>query len=268
MIDLEYTPSCTVDVAQLIYFRKEATFMSQAKTVLITGANKGIGYETAQQLGRQGYIVFIGARDESRGQTAVEQLLQQGIEAHFVLLDVTDSSTIQSAVRQIEQQSGSLDVLINNAGVSLDEMSPPSQYKVENMRKVYDTNVFAVVELTQQLLPLLQKSSAGRIVNVSSGLGSLTQNSDPNYEYAAFNGLAYSSSKASLNAVTVMFAKEFKDTALKINAADPGYTATDFNGHTGPRSVEQAATIIVKLATLDEDGPTGQFFDENGIVPW
>lgn len=242
--------------------------MSQNKTVFITGANKGIGYETAQQLGRQGYTILVGARDESRGQEAVENLLTQGITAHFIQLDVTDTATIETASRYIEQQFGSLDVLINNAGVSIDAMSPPSQYKVANMRLVYDTNVFGVVELTQQMLPLLQKSSAPRIVNVSSGLGSLTQNSDPNYEYAAFNGLAYASSKASLNAVTVMFAKEFKNTTLKVNAADPGYTATDFNDNTGPRSVEQAATIIVELATLDETGPTGQFFDENGVVPW
>lgn len=193
--------------------------MSHNKTVLITGANKGIGYETARQLGSQGYTILVGARDQSRGETATEQLKEQGIQAHLIVLDVTKRSTIEAAVAQVEAQFGSLDVLINNAGISVDPENTPSQYKIESMRTLYDTNLFGVVELIQNMLPLLQKSPAGRIVNVSSGLGSLALNSDPDSPYAEFNALAYNSSKTALNAVTIMFAKEFKKTPLKINAA-------------------------------------------------
>ncbi len=168
----------------------------------------------------------------------------------------------------IRERFGKLDVLINNAGISIDAGARPSQLGIEVLRKTFETNVFGAFAVLQALLPLLRKAEAGRVVNVSSGLGSLTLNSDPNYEFARVKPLAYNSSKTTLNALTVLFAHEPKDTSIKVNSADPGFTATDLNNHRGTRSVEQAARIIVRLATLPASGPTGGFFDENGPVPW
>ncbi|MBU9706050.1 SDR family oxidoreductase [Paenibacillus sp. AK121] len=242
--------------------------MNIGKTVLITGANKGIGYETAKQLGDTGFTVLIGSRNEQSGREAVAKLANEGVEARLILLDVTNQSTIDSAVHQIKQEFSSLDVLINNAGVSLGGATPPSQFPLTNLKETYETNFFGLVAVTQALLPLLKKSPRGRIVNLSSGLGSLTYNSDPEHEHAQFNLLAYNSSKAAVNMLTVTLAKEFKDSPLKINSADPGFTATDLNGFTGPGSVQQAAAIVVRLATLHDDGPTGGFFDASGEVPW
>jgi NAD(P)-dependent dehydrogenase (short-subunit alcohol dehydrogenase family) len=242
--------------------------MSHEKIVLITGANKGIGYETARQLGAMDFTILLGARDEARGSKAAADLVNQGIHARFIPLDVTQQDTIQAAARQIEQEYGLLDVLINNVGVSLDRGASPSQLELSDLKATFETNFFGMFAVTKALLPLLKKSSCARIVNLSSGLGSLTQNSDPQSEFAQINLLAYNSSKTAVNALTIMFAKELKNSSVKINSADPGYTATDLNGHRGYRSVQQAAKIVVHLATLQEDGPTGGFFDENGEVPW
>lgn len=237
------------------------------KTAFITGANKGLGFETARQLGAQGYAVAIGARDRTRGEKAADQLAKDGVDAHFVLIDVTRPDTIASAAKQVEAQFGKLDVLVNNAGVFVDN-APPSQLDISLLQQTFETNVFGVFAVTQALLPSLRKSASGRIVNMSSGLGSLTHNSDPMYELAAFKMIAYNASKTAVNALTVQFAHELKDTAIKVNAADPGYTATDMTGHQGHRSVQQGAAIVVRLATLAEYGPTGGFFNENGAVPW
>jgi NAD(P)-dependent dehydrogenase (short-subunit alcohol dehydrogenase family) len=242
--------------------------MNNAKTVLITGANKGIGYETAKQLGVMGFVILLGSRNEEKGQEAAAALVNEGTNAHFILLDVTDHGTIEAAARQIEQQFGSLDVLINNSGISFDNGASPSQLELTNLKVTFETNFFGMFAVTKAMIPLLKKSPFGRIVNLSSGLGSLTLTSDPEFEFARINLLAYNSSKTAVNALTVMLAKEFNDSPIKINAADPGFTSTDLNGHRGYRSVEQAATIVVRLATLSEDGPTGGFFDENGEVPW
>ncbi|GAX41609.1 short-chain dehydrogenase/reductase SDR [Tolypothrix sp. NIES-4075] len=241
---------------------------AENKVALITGANKGIGLEIARQLGVQGITVLIGARDEKRGQEAAEKLhSEHNIDAHAVQLDVTDHSTIEAAAKHIESEFGKLDILVNNAGIAVDSV-PPSQLDIEVLRRTYDTNFFGVFAVIKAMLPLLHKSDAGRIVNMSSGLGSLTQNSDPNYEYAQMKILAYNSSKTALNAMTIQFAHELKDTPIKVNSADPGYVATDINANRGPRTVEQGATAPVRLATLPDDGPTGGFFDENGVVPW
>ncbi|MBB6632920.1 SDR family oxidoreductase [Cohnella thailandensis] len=242
--------------------------MHHAKNVLITGANKGIGYETARQLGAMGFMILLGTRNEEKGKEAVAALVNEGVNARFILLDVTNQDTIEAATRQIEQEFGSLDVLINNAGVSLERGASPSQLELAVLKETFETNFFGMFAVTKAMLSLLTKSPSGRIVNLSSGLGSLAINSDPKSEFARFNLLAYNSSKTAVNALTVMFAKEFKNSPLKINAADPGYTATDLNRQTGYRSVEQAAGIVVRLATLPEEGPTGGFFDENGEVPW
>jgi len=241
--------------------------MAENKIALITGANKGIGKEIARQLGAQGMTVLLGARDEGRGSEAAAELKQSGINAHAVRLDVTDEASIEAAARQIESEFGRLDVLVNNAGIALDT-GPASTLEMDVLRRTYETNVFGVFAVTRALLPLLKKSPAGRVVNLSSGLGSLAQNSDPSWEFAPFKPLAYNSSKAALNMMTVIFAAELKDANIKVNAADPGYTATDMNQNNGTRTVEQGATAAVRLATLPDDGPTGGYFDEDGPLPW
>ncbi len=241
--------------------------MAEEKVALITGANKGIGKEIARQLGAQGLTVLIGARDEGRGAEAAAELTKEGINAHAVPLDVTDQASINAAAHRIESDYGRLDVLVNNAGIALDG-GPASALDVDTLRRTYETNVFGVFAATQAMLPLLKKSEAGRIVNMSSGLGSLTQNSDPDWEFAIVKPLAYNSSKAALNMITVILATQLKDTPIKVNAADPGFTATDLNGHRGTRTVAQGATAAVRLATLPADGPTGGYFDEDGAVPW
>ena len=237
------------------------------KVALITGANKGIGLEIARQLGRQSMTVLIGARDEGRGQEAAEKLRADGVDARSIQLDVTSQETIDRVARRIEKEFGRLDVLVNNAGIFIDD-TPPSGLRMEVLRRTYETNVFGPVAVTQAMLPLLRRSPAGRIVNMSSGLASLTQTSDPGWAFSHLNLLAYNSSKTALNAATVEFAKELRGTLVKVNSADPGYTATDMNHHMGTRSVEQGARVAARLATLPDDGPTGGFFDENGVLPW
>jgi len=237
------------------------------KIALITGANKGIGKEIARQLGALGMTVLIGARDPQRGEEAAAELKAEGLDVQAITLDVTDEAGISAAAAKIESDYGRLDILVNNAGIALDR-GPSSTLELADLRRTYETNVFGVFSVTKAFVPLLQKSEAGRIANMSSGLGSLTQNSDLNGQYAGIKPPAYNSSKAALNMLTVVFAAELKDTPIKVNAADPGYTATDLNQHSGPRTVEQAATIAVHLATLPEGGPTGGYFDENGPVPW
>lgn len=198
---------------------------------MITGANKGIGFEIARQLGRRGMTVIVGARDSRRGDEAVALLKDEGVDARLVVLDVTDQRTIAAAASEIEKAFGKLDVLVNNAGVQIENGLKPSEAPLDVVRRTYETNVFGPVAVTQALLPHLRKSEAGRIVNMSTGLGSLAQNSDPDYEFFAVKHLAYNSSKTALNAVTVQFAHELRATPIKVNAADPGYTATDFNDY-------------------------------------
>lgn len=243
--------------------------MSEQKIALITGANKGLGFETARQLGRRNIKVLVGARDETRGQAAAEKLRAEGVKAEFVLLDVGDAQTHEAAAKYIEENYGKLDILVNNAGISLERMGgKPSDVSLETLREIFDTNFFGVIAVTKAFLPLLKKSAAGRIVNVSSGLGSLAQNADPNWDYAAVKPLAYNSSKTALNAFTVILAHELKDANIKVNSADPGYTATELNGNQGTKTVEQGASVIRQLATLDESGATGGYFDDQGVVPW
>ncbi len=185
--------------------------MQQNRVALITGANKGIGKEIARQLGAQGYTVLIGARDQERGNAAASELREQRCDAHFVQIDVTDERTIELAAQKVESDFGRLDVLVNNAGIALDR-GAASQITLDVLRQTYETNVFGVFSVTKRFLPLLKKSDAGRIVNMSSGLGSLAQNSNPEWKYGAIKPIAYNSSKAALNMMTVIFAAEFKDT--------------------------------------------------------
>lgn len=240
--------------------------MADKKIVLITGANKGIGKEIARQLGAAGMTVLVGARDIERGEAAAAALREGGADAQFLAVDVTDPDGLAAAAAQIEQDFGRLDVLVNNAGIALE--GPTGGLTLDLLRRTYETNVFGVYNVTEAFLPLLKKAEAGRIVNMSSELGSLTSNSDPDWGFAAVKPLAYNSSKAALNMMTVIWADQLKDTPIKINSANPGYVATDLNAHSGPRTVEQGATVAIHLATLPADGPTGGFFDEDGVLPW
>ena len=233
---------------------------------LVTGGNKGIGFEVARQLGRDhGMAVVLGCRDGGRGRAAAERLAAEGIDARAVVLDVTDPASVAAAAGTL----GRLDVLVNNAGiVAAGDRRPATDVELADLRATFETNVFGPATVTRLMLPLLRRSPAGRVVNVSSGLGSLAQNSDPTWQYAAVKALAYNSSKAALNMQTVILAAALAGTAVKVNAADPGYTATDLNGNQGTQSVEQGSRAIVRLATLGPDGPTGGYFDAAGVVPW
>ncbi len=232
------------------------------KIVLITGANRGIGLEIARHLGLAGMTVIIGSRHKQRGQTARDHLQAQGVDAHAVELDVTKQPTIDAAARNIDGKFGRLDVLVNNAGVLLDRV-PPLQVDLSLLRTTYETNVFGAFAVIKTMLPLLKRSRAARIVNISSGWGSLAN--APNLKCPA---LAYGSSKAALNSITVLLARELKEANIKINLADPGSVATAMNNYQGARTVQQGAIAAVRLAILPDDGPTGGFFDDNGAVPW
>jgi NAD(P)-dependent dehydrogenase (short-subunit alcohol dehydrogenase family) len=234
---------------------------------LITGANKGIGFETARQLGKRGYAVVVTARDKGRIEEAATKLRGEGFEATPITLDVTKAEDAREAAKLVEQKFGHIDVLINNAGIAL-ERAGVIEADLQKLRQTYETNVIGVVAVTQAFLRLLKKSNAGRIVNVSSGLGSLALRQDPTSMYAQVKAAAYNSSKSALNMLSVILASELADTGIKVNIADPGYTATDINGNMGTQTVEEGTEAIVRLATLDADGPTGQYFDRHGTVPW
>jgi NAD(P)-dependent dehydrogenase (short-subunit alcohol dehydrogenase family) len=234
---------------------------------LITGANKGIGFEIARQLGHERHTVLLGTRNAAQGQRAADELRSAGIEAEVVALDVTDEASISAAAVTIQSRFGRLDVLVNNAGVQLDDL-PPSRLPFEALRRTFDTNVFGAVLVTQAMLPLLRQAPAARIVNLGSAMGSLSLTSDPENLRSGYWQLAYAASKAALNAVTVQFANELRAEGIKVNAADPGYVATDLTGHQGFNSVQEGALPAVRLATLEADGPTGGFYNIDGQMPW
>jgi NAD(P)-dependent dehydrogenase (short-subunit alcohol dehydrogenase family) len=252
--------------------------MHEKPIALVTGANKGIGHEIARQLAARGFTVLVGARDVARGEAAARQI--DG-DARVLALDVTNSDSIAAAAARLDGEFGRLDVLVNNAGIALTNAAPgeptmdavkrtgtPSTASLADVRAVFETNVFGVIAVTQALLPLLRESPAGRVVNVSSGLGSMTRISDPAHPNRGVGGVAYGPSKTALNAVTIAFAHELEKTRIKVNAVCPGYTATDLNGHTGSRSVFEAAQHPVRLALLGPDGPTGTLSSDEGPVPW
>ncbi|GAB2523289.1 SDR family oxidoreductase [Spirosoma aerophilum] len=244
------------------------------KTVLITGANKSIGFETARQLLQQGYYVYLGSRDIRKGQEAVRQLQAEGLtQAEPIEINVDDLASIQAARAVLGQKTNVLDVLINNAGIHGSMPNTALETDIDVFKQVFDTNVFGVISVTQSFIDLLRQSPEPRIVNVTSGLGSLTLHSDPAWKYYPVKPTAYVMSKAALNAYTIVLAHDLRDTAFKVNAVDPGYTATDFNNHSGPGTVPDAAARVVKAAVFGPDGPTGQFFSddnvpETGISPW
>ncbi|OUJ68172.1 SDR family NAD(P)-dependent oxidoreductase [Hymenobacter crusticola] len=239
------------------------------KYVLITGANKGIGYETAHLLLQAGYFVFLGCRDAAAGQHAQQRLHAAGFEhVQVVELDVTSDASVQQAVAIVRQRTPHLDALVNNAGVpSRDLVQPPSAVALADFRALFETNYFGVVRTTQALLPLLRLAPQPRIVNLSSSLGSLTLQADPTWAYYDVKPVTYCTSKAMVNAWTILLAYELRDTAFKVNAVNPGQTATDLTGHTG-HSPAHAAQVVVQYVLLPADGPTGQFVSEDGPTPW
>jgi NAD(P)-dependent dehydrogenase (short-subunit alcohol dehydrogenase family) len=234
---------------------------------LITGANKGIGFETARLLGARQATVLLGARDEALGRQAERTLRDGGADVHFIQLDVTDDTSVRQAAERIETGYGRLDILVNNAGIArADGSGAPSETTLETLRAVYETNVFGVVAVTNAMLPLLRRAPAARIVNVSSEVGSITSTTDPDSPLWPLVSVPYPSSKSALNMVTAMYAKELRDTPIKVNAANPGYCATDLHHHHGYRTATQGAQINVHLATLPDQGPTGLLWGSRSLV--
>ena len=244
--------------------------MTEQTIALVTGANKGIGYEIATGLGALGYRVGVGARDEARLETAVEKLRAAGVDAFGVALEVTSDHSVTDAAELIERQAGRLDVLVNNAGISGESgpgwVQDPTALDLDAVRMVVETNVLGVIRVTNAMLPLLRRSTSPRIVNVSSSVGSITWQADPTIEVGPIMA-AYSPTKSYLNAVTVHYARQFAGTDILINAACPGLVATDFTGFQG-RPPQQAAATAIRLATLPDGGPTGSFFNDDGVIPW
>ncbi|RLV50534.1 SDR family oxidoreductase [Nocardioides mangrovicus] len=236
------------------------------RIALVTGANKGIGYEIAAGLARRGFRVGVGARDTGRREAAVEKLRAEGLDVFGVPLDVTDDESVAAAAAQLEGEGG-LDVLVNNAAITGGSPQEPTKVSASQVLEVVDTNVVGVIRTTNAMLPLLRQAASPRIVNVSSTVGSLTLQTAQADAVGPISA-AYSPSKTYLNAVTVQYAKELAGTGVLINAGCPGYVATDLNAHQGHRTPEQGAAIFLELATLPDDGPSGTFRDETGIQPW
>lgn len=244
------------------------------KTALVTGANRSIGFEVTRQLAQKGIYIYLGSRNLENGMEAINKLNAEGINnVEAIQLDVTNDKSVQEAREVIGKKAKSMDILINNAGIYGGYPQSASDATIEQFKAAYDANVYGVVRVTQAFIDLLKKSSAPRVVNVSSSQGSITLHSDPSYKYYDYKGVVYLSSKAALNMYTVVLAYELKDTNFKINSVCPGYTKTDFNGHRGPGTVEDAGKRIIKYALVDKEGPTGKFFSEEndpetGEIPW
>ena len=250
--------------------------MQHKPVALVTGANKGIGLQIAKDLAAHGFTVLVGSRNLERGETAAKTV---GVDARALQLDVTNQASIATAAERIRNELGRLDVLVNNAGIShagkpgrpLPEIAKSGRASVaslDEVRAVFETNVFGVIAVTQAMVPLLRHAPAGRIVNVSSASGSLTINAEPTNPHRAMFGVVYSPSKTALNAITLAFALELESTRIKVNAACPGFTSTDLNNFAGTRSVQEGAREPVRLALLDANGPTGTFSNEDGPLPW
>jgi NAD(P)-dependent dehydrogenase (short-subunit alcohol dehydrogenase family) len=238
---------------------------------LITGANKGIGFETARQLAKTGVHVLIGARDAAKGQAAVQTLQAEGLSAELLELDVTQEASVKAAAQSVTQRHGKLDILISNAGINPEfpqGIFSFEQLPLDLLMQIYQTNVFGSFLAMREFLPLLRKSDAGRIVNVSSSVGSLTDQSNPDSPAYGMTTTGYNSSKAALNALTIQLAKQLTDTNIKVNSICPGWVQTDMGTEAAPRTVAEGVRIIMQMATLPQDGPNGGFFNEDGIIPW
>jgi NAD(P)-dependent dehydrogenase (short-subunit alcohol dehydrogenase family) len=241
---------------------------STRKIALVTGANKGIGRAIAAQLARTGMTVLLGARNPAVGEEAAAQLRKENLDVHFLPLDLVQPATIEAAAASIASRFQRLDVLVNNAAIVDSADGPPGTANLNSVKRILDTNFLGTLAVTQAMLPLLRKAEQARIVNLSSGLGSLQMNSDPKWGFADFKLIGYCASKAALNMLTVQLAYELRDTGIKVNAVSPGYVATDMNQNQGKLTVDEGAAEPVRLALLPADGPTGGFFGDGGIYPW
>ncbi|MBL7257957.1 SDR family oxidoreductase [Paractinoplanes lichenicola] len=239
------------------------------QAALVTGANKGIGFETARQLAQQGYTVWLAARDQQRGENAAKELAADG-DVRFVALDVTDDASVQAAAARVGVETGPLDVLVNNAGIGIAaEEGAPSTIRLDTIERTLAVNLYGALRVTQAFLPLVRRAAAGRIVNVSSTMGSVTTLVAPGNPLGAYGtSYAYSTSKTALNALTGALAVELAGTPIKVNSVCPGFNATDMNDHQGVKHPSEGAATVVRAATLPADGPTGTFFDDAGPVTW
>ncbi|SEM18924.1 Short-chain dehydrogenase [Luteibacter sp. UNCMF331Sha3.1] len=240
----------------------------QDRVTLVTGANKGIGLEVARQLGKAGHRILLGARDAGRGQAAEATLRGEGIDVRFIRLDLADEASLARAAADIEANEGRIDVLVNNAGVAIEGDGNVAAANLDAVKRVFDTNYFGTVAVTQALLPLVKKSAAGRIINVSSRLGSITYNADPTWDFAAVKLVGYNASKAALNMFSVILADEVRNDGITVHVACPGYTATDLNGNSGTQTLAEGAEEIVRLASTANAAPTGSFTGREGPAPW
>jgi len=242
--------------------------MTNKRQALVTGANKGIGLAIARGLAKAGLTVWVGARDQVRGELAVGQLREEGHDVHFLALDVADEASVRNAAQALGSKIKALDVLVNNAGIAVDMTVPPSQIRMEDMKAVFEVNLFGPVRVTQAFLPLLKAANQARIVMMGSGVGSLTLITDPTSIYSTVNLLDYTSSKVALSAVTVSFAKELEPFGIKVNVVEPGHVRTDLNGNSGFLTPDEGAVTAINASLLDADGPTGGFFGSHGRQPW
>ncbi|HEY0332784.1 MAG TPA: SDR family oxidoreductase [Stenotrophomonas sp.] len=239
------------------------------KIALVTGATRGIGLETVRQLAQAGVHTLLAGRDRARTVEAALKLQGEGLPVEAIVLEVTDSKSIAAAVKEVEQRYDHLDILVNNAGILLDDFGKaPSEQSLDAWRKTFDTNVFSLVAVTQAFLPLLRRSPAGRIVNVSSILGSLTLHSDPTSPIYDFKVPAYNASKSAVNSYTVSLAYELRDTTIKVNTVHPGYVKTDMNAGEGAIDIPEGARTSVTMALIDADGPNGSFTHLGEVLPW
>ncbi|MCI1265015.1 MAG: SDR family oxidoreductase [Saprospiraceae bacterium] len=244
------------------------------KSALVTGANKSIGFEVARQLAQKGIYVYLGCRNLERGIETLNKLKAEGLNnVEVIQLDITNDESVKNARAEIGKKTQVLDILINNAGIFGGYPQQALNTTIDQFKATYDSNVYGVVRVTQAFIDLLKLSTEPRIVNVSSSQGSITLHSDPSYKYYDYKAAAYLSSKAAMNMYTVVLAYELRDSNFKVNSVCPGYTKTDFNGHRGPGTVEDAGKRIIKYALIDKDGPTGKFFSEEnnpetGEIPW
>ena len=243
------------------------TDMTQ-RVAFVTGANKGIGYEIARQLAQTGVAVLVGARDTNRGMAAVNELVSQGLKASFIQLDIRDTQSISAAAAKIDTEHGRLDILVNNAGIADYTDGVPSVASLDAVRSEFETNFIGALAVTQSMLPLLRKSEAGRIVNISSSLGSLTLNGDPDWPFYDVKLIGYNASKAALNMLTIQLNAELRDTGITAVSACPGLVNTELSGNRGDRLPSEAATFIVRLALNEGQDPHGAFQSEQGVVPW
>jgi NAD(P)-dependent dehydrogenase (short-subunit alcohol dehydrogenase family) len=244
---------------------------TEKKVAFITGGNRGIGLETARQLGKQGVKVVIGSRDLEKGKAAADKLRAEGVDVEAIRFDITKPADYRESYNYFDKKFGKLDILVNNAGIAKEPFGIPNNASFVSqavLRETFDTNVFGTIELTQALLPLIKKAPEGRIVNLSSILGSLTLQADPQSPIYGFKALAYNASKAALNAFTVHLAAELRDTKVKVNSAHPGWVKTDMGTDAAPMEVPDGAKTSVQLALLPADGPTGGYFHMGEALPW